>query len=304
MRKKILKIVCYPLFFIVCLTFFVVEGFPVNIINNMLKSRAQSMLGMNMTIGEMSTLFPNGFQASDVRLVKEGKPGALPLAVRIDELSARISLLRLITGAKDVSFSSEALKGRVDGGFTYDDGKWSLQAKVAGLDLGKINFWKDVLGQELVGKVSGEVKLAVDAKDVKASSGSISLDVVRGKVGQGKVYGILLPWIGLGKAQANLEIKKGKANIKACKISSDDIEASLEGYFLLQQKLQNISAHCRLRFKPADEKLAEIRKQIPEELRSILDNGLNRARGKDGYFRYSVFGRIFGGRPQFRPLKQ
>jgi type II secretion system protein N len=257
-----------------------------------------------MTIGEMSTMFPNGIEATGVRLVKEGKKEKLPLAINLSELSARISLLGLITGKKDVSFSSQLLKGKVEGAFMLDGGKWSLRAKVAGVDLGKLNFWKDIIGQELAGKLSGDVKLAVDPKDVKASSGTINLDIVQGKVGQGKAYGVTLPWIALGKAQASLEIKKGKANIKACKVSSDDIEANLDGYLLLQQKIEDISAHCRLRFKPSDEKLAEIRKQIPEELRSFLDNGLNRAKGKDGYFRYSIFGRIYGGKPQFRPLKQ
>jgi len=304
MRKKILKIVCYPLFFIGCLLFFLVHGFPVHIVGDMITRQAERTLGMKMTIGEMSTLFPNGFEATEIRLVKEGKEGSLPLAISLSELSARISLLRLITGTKDVSFSSELLKGRIDGGFTLDGDKWSLRAKVAGLDLGKLNFWKDVIGQELSGKLSGNVKLDVDPKDIKASHGSIGLDIVQGKIGQGKAYGVAVPWIGLGKTEANLEIKKGKANIKAFKVSSDDIEANLDGYLLLQQKPENISAHCRLRFKPSDEKLAEIRKQIPEELRSFLDNGLNRAKGKDGYFRYSIFGRIFGGKPQFRPLKQ
>ena len=50
--------------------------------------------------------------------------------------------------------------------------------------------------------------------------------------------------------------------------------------------------------------MKEIRSQIPEELQGMVDSKFNQAKGKDGWYRYSVFGRIFAGKPQFRPLKQ
>ena len=82
---------------------------------------------------------------------------------------------------------------------------------------------------------------------------------MQGRFGNGKAYGVDVPWFGLGKTQINLSIKKGKAEIKTFKVNSDDIEASLDGYFLLQQKMKNLSAHCRLRFKPLQRVRADIR---------------------------------------------
>ncbi len=152
--------------------------------------------------------------------------------------------------------------------------------------------------------MSGSVNLKVNTKDIKTSTGNILLQLTEGQVGNGKVYGVKLPPIDLGKTRATINIQKGKAEIKEFMVQSDDIEANVDGYFLLQQNMQHMSAHCKLRYKPSDDTLAAVRKQIPTELRGLMDNELNRAKGKDGYYRYSIFGRLFGGKPQFRPLKQ
>jgi type II secretion system protein N len=308
MRTKIIKAICYPLFFLICLVFFVIQGFPVKVVGDLMAKQAKQQLGMKVTINEIDTLFPNGVEATGIRLVKDAKSDkedAQPISIKIDQLSARISLLGLIGGNKDISFSSDVLSGKVEGDFKLDsDNKWSLQAKLAGVNLGRLNFWPELIGQDVSGKASGNLNLNVIPKDIKAATGDIVLDLVEGQLGKGKAYGVEIPPIGLGKTQINLNIVKGKAEIKTFKVASDDIEASLDGYFLLQQKIEHLSAHCRLRFKPSEEKLTEIRNQIPQEFRGLFDGELNKAKGKDGYFRYSIFGRLFGGKPQFRPLKQ
>ncbi|MBW1808172.1 MAG: type II secretion system protein GspN [Deltaproteobacteria bacterium] len=307
MRTKIIKAVCYPLFFLVCLVFFVIQGFPVKVVGELVAKQAKQKLGMKVTINDIDTLFPNGVEATGIRLFKEAKPGkedALPTSIKIDQLSARISLFGLIGGNKDISFSSDVLSGKLEGDFKLEPEKWSLQAKLAGVNLGRLNFWPELIGQDLSGKASGSLNLNVIPKDIKAATGDIVLDLVQGQLGKGKAYGVEIPPISLGKTQINLSILKGKAEIKTFKVASDDIEASLDGYFLLQQKIEHLSAHCRLRFKPSEEKLAEIRNQIPQEFRGLFDGELNKAKGRDGYYRYSIFGRLFGGKPQFRPLKQ
>jgi type II secretion system protein N len=304
MRTKIIKGVGYPLFFLVCLIFFLVRGFPVQLIVDDMSRMAQQELGMKMSMVSITTMFPNGAEATGVRLVQEGKEGSPKITILLDHLSARIPLFGLLAGRKDVSFSSELLGGQAEGRFNLTDEHWDLKAKLEAVNLGKLNFWPEVIGHELAGKVTGTVDLHVVPKKIKSTRGELALEVVQGRFGNGKAYGVNVPWFGLGKTQINLSVKKGKAEIKNFKVNSDDIEASLDGYFLLQQRLKNLSAHCRLRFKPSDEKMKEIRSQIPEELQGMFDSGFDKARGKDGWYRYSVFGRILAGKPQFRPLKQ
>jgi type II secretion system protein N len=304
MRTKILKAVGYPLFFLVCLIFFLVRGFPVQLIVDDLSRMAQRSLGMKMSMVNIATLFPNGAEATGVRLVKEGKEGAPKISILLERLSARVSLFGLLAGRKDISFSCELLDGQVEGRFNLSDEHWDLKAGLEALNLGKLPFWPELIGYELAGKLTGTVDLHVVPKEVKSTRGELALELVQGRFGNGKAYGVQVPWFGLGKTQINLSVKKGKAEIKAFKVSSDDIEASLDGYFLLQQQLQDLSAHCRLRFKPSVDTMKEIRSQIPEELRGMVDSKFDQAKGKDGWYRYSVFGRILAGQPQFRPLKQ
>jgi len=304
MRTKIIKAVGYPLFFLVCLVFFLVRGFPVQLIVDDLSRMAQHSLGMKMSMVNIATLFPNGAEATGVRLVKEGKEGSPKISIMVERLSARVSLFGLLAGRKDVSFSCEFLGGQVEGRFNLAGENWDLNAELEAVDLGKLPFWPELIGYELAGKLTGNVDLHAEPKNVKSTRGELALELVQGRFGNGKADGVNVPWFSLGKTQINLSIKKGKAEIKTFKVNSDDIEASLDGYFLLQQKIKNLSAHCRLRFKPSDEKMKEIRSQIPEELQGMVDSKFNQAKGKDGWYRYSVFGRIFAGKPQFRPLKQ
>lgn len=304
MRTKILKAILYPLFFLACLIFFVIQGFPVEQIAQRMAREAHKRTGLEVAYNGVETLFPNGLEVEGLTLSGEPENGGTPMLIQVDQVSARVSLFSLLAGVQDVSFSAEALAGKLEGDFRLDDGAWKLDTRLSGLNLARLTFLGAMLGQELTGKVNGNIELHVDPKDIKATRGEINLDLVQGQIGNGKIYGVTLPWISLGRTQASINIEKGKAEIKSLKVSSDDVEASLDGYFILQQKLEHLSSHCKVRFKLSDEKMGEIRKQIPPEFHAMLDRELDRAKGQDGYYRYSIFGRLFGGKPQFRPLKQ
>lgn len=302
MKNKILKIAGYCLFFLGCLGFFLLQGFPVEMVGRLLQNRARAA-GIKLSYEDIDTLFPNGLQLDTLRLQHPRREGG-SYSLRVDSASARLSLLSLLSGNKSLSFQLGLLGGSLSGSLSTQPQGWHLQAALAGLRLDKIAFWKEVLGQQLKGELGGDVELDWRPRRVKDSSGRVQLQLLGGKIGQGKVYGIELPWVDLGKTQVNLAINKGKVEIKTFKIQSDDLEGGLDGYLLLQQLLANSSIHCRLRFKPAEELMDKIRKQIPPEFHAMLDREMNRARGSDGFYRYSIFGRIFTGRPNFRPLRQ
>ena len=78
-------------------------------------------------------------------------------------------------------------------------------------------------------------------------------------------------------------------------ISSDDLEASLEGYFLLQEPLSYTSARCKLRFKPSEDFLNRNPK-----FKDLIDlSNMNKAKGQDGFYGYSFYGRLAN--PQIKP---
>ena len=58
MRTTIIKAVCYPLFFLACLVFFLIQSFPVELIAQKYARQAQQKTGMKLTYEKITTLFP------------------------------------------------------------------------------------------------------------------------------------------------------------------------------------------------------------------------------------------------------
>ncbi len=297
MQNAYVRYVVYSLFFLVCLTYFTVMGFPLHLVQGRVEREVERKLGMRMTTGQMEILFPNGVEATNVRLMQEGKEGRPGLAILITRAKARLSLLSLLGGSKDISFTAELLNGKVEGDLSLGAERQEIDARISALDLGRLPVWQDLLGLQLAGKITGKLDLSLVPKDMKASQGTIELALEQGALGEGNIKGLTTPPISLGKTQANLEITKGKAEIKSFQVRSDDIEASLDGYFYIKQKLDQASAHCNLRFKPSTGFLSK----NPKFKDIISLSGMNRAKDNEGFFAYQVYGRLT--HPQFRPSR-
>ena len=304
MKIKIIKAVGYTLFFCLCLFFFVLYGLPVQAIWDKASAIATQRAGVKLTAASLSPLFPVGFKAIGVRVVKppEGESD-LGLSLSVEKLSARVGLFAYLFGRQSLSFQADLLSGRVTGSVSAKGDTQKIDLQAHDLQLANIPVWKDKLGVELEGKVEANVDLEISTKDAKASQGTISLQVEKGRFGNGKISMLELPWINMGKTEVNLVVSKGKAEIKTAKVASDDIDLALDGYFLLQQRLDQMTSNCRIRFKPSEAKMTEIFSKVPE-LKGLVDAQMEPAKGDDGYFRYSMYGRVIGAQPSFRPQKR
>ncbi|MBW2699705.1 MAG: type II secretion system protein GspN [Deltaproteobacteria bacterium] len=302
MQSTLVKALVYPLFFLLATVFFLIQGFPIEMIGERIKQQAETRMGMKLSYATLETSFPNGIKASSVRLMKpseeEGDPG---FSLLLDRAEASISLLGLLFGDRDLSIDLELLSGRITGDISLDEEQPSINLKLTALDLGKLPIWQDLLGLPLAGKLGGVIDLALN-KDVKKTQGKIQLNLEQASLGEGKIKGFNSPSIALGKPQLELLLDKGKAEIKTFKISSDDAEADMEGYFLLQKQLSKMTAKTKVHFKLSDAKFQEFLSKIPPELQSMATTQVNRAKGKDGSFHYSLIGRL--DHPQFRSIKQ
>lgn len=300
MRNRILKGVAYTLFFLFCLAVFLVWGFPVERIQSLIEREASKALGMKATVSELSMLFPNGVEASAVRLTKEeedGKPGFGLLAT---DVSARIGILGIITGSRDISFSAGLLSGTIEGDLRLDENAQEIAAKIQQLDLAKLPLLSDKIGLPVNGKVQGQVELELNPKDFKAARGTIAIAVEKAGLGEGKLQlpvpgfsgGLTVPPINLGKILAELEIGKGRADIKTLQVRSEDVEATVEGNLNLQKRLDQSMANLKVKFKLTDDFL----NRNPKFKDLIQMAGL--PRGPDGMSTYNIYGNI--GHPQFK----
>jgi type II secretion system protein N len=303
MKTKIIKSFIYALFFLFFLAFFINRGLPVQLIWDRITQQIQQSANVKVTAGQISTLFPNGVKAYDVRVLKEGAEGSQPLTFLLDKLSARISLFSLISSQKKFSFLAELLSGKMEGSFSGSNEDWQLEVRSVSLDLEKAALLQN-LGIGLTGKVSTSMDMA-GTKDVKATHGDIRLDLEQGKVGNGQIqipsFGpITVPWVRLGKMEMNLDIQKGKADIKTLKIASDDLDVAVDGYFLLQQQIPQTTARIKVRFKFTEDFL-----NANEKFRPILST-IESAKGRDGFYTYSYSGSLAQAATTalWRPMKQ
>jgi type II secretion system protein N len=299
MRAKLLKFIGYPLFFLVCLGFFFVQGFPVSTIFDRYQQQAERQLSMKISYASLGMLFPNGVEAKSIRLSQPEDKGKPALNLFIDRVSARISLISLMLGKRNVSLGAELLSGKLEGEASLSADRQMINGELHEIDLGKITFWKDLIGMQLKGKLTGGLDVDLPSGGIKNAQGKVSLNITAGGLGSGTIRGLTLPPISLGKTQAELEIgNKGKAEIKNFQTQSDDVEAKLDGYFLLQNKLQNMSARCNLCFKFTESFLGR-----NEKIKNLISlAGLDQAKGGDGFYCYQVFGRL--DHLQFRPQKK
>jgi type II secretion system protein N len=305
MRNRILTISLYSLFFLFCLFFFLVRGFPVKILADQMKSSLEQELGVNITTGSMSVLFPNGVKATDVRFVKAGREEAPAFSVFLDMVKVRISLLGLLIGHRNVSFGSELFSGSLDGAVSLGGERVQFNTQIEHIDLNKFPLLADIVGMKFKGIFSGTIDLNFTSHDLKTATGVVQVDLDDAAIGEGTVGesadssgGFSIPPIRLGKVQINLQVDRGKAELKTFKQQSDDLEVNAEGYVLMAQRFDQFTQNCRVRFKPSASFLAKNPK-----FQTVIDlSGMTNATDPQGYIVYKVMGKLTN--PQFQPVKR
>ncbi|RME24981.1 MAG: type II secretion system protein GspN [Deltaproteobacteria bacterium] len=305
MKRKVLHTIGYVLFFLVSFAFFLVRGFPVHMVAKQLDYRAKAA-GLDLNYATLKTSFPSGIVVEALRITKpiQKEQETIPLSVRIDRGKLDFSLLGLLGGKKHIDVDLELLGGRIDGSVESKDSSLKLDLRLSSLRLERLMPWDKLIGQQLVGQLSGALNVDWNLLKARDSTGEISLELASGKVGKGKIYGVELPMVDLGKTLLQMNISKAKLECRNCKVESDEVDAALEGYLLLQKNILDTSAHLRLRAKPSEAVIQKVKNKLPPEFHTLFDQKLAQSRGRDGWFRYSIYGRIFKGAVSFRPLRQ
>lgn len=333
MQNKIIRYTAYSLFFLVCLVYFLLQGFPIDLAGQLISREVEQLTDMRLTYKQIDSLFPNGVVLGGVKLAETTNlENTAPISLAADEISARISLISLIRGKIRFSLSSQLLSGNMDATASIQDGRYKIVADLNGLELIKLKFLSERLGQEFQGRFNGNIDLNIPSKNIRNLQGEVNFNMVQGKIGNQPLKiqlpqnvqqflpadlkdnltkGIKLPWISLGKIHGKLKFDKGKLVVSDFRIDSDDIDAGLEGHLQLQSRVQHVIAHLTLRFKPSEAKINDLLAALPAQYRDIakdaLNSELNKAKGNDGNYRYKIDGRIFSTHTKissvFKPFK-
>lgn len=188
-----------------------------------------------------------------------------------------------------------------------------IAAQAEGLDLANILPIQDMAGLGLGGVISGHIDLDVSDPKQKwrKASGDIDLLITQASIGPGKLpipgFGqpLSVPEARIGDLPIKLEIRAGKAELKAIKATGEQLELAAKGQITLQRRLRLSSLDLAVDAHPTDKlKITQEGKNLLNVLdrkSPLLPSRVKRNMSKKGWLGMSISGRM--SRPRFKMRK-
>ncbi len=274
--------------------------------------------GIQLEIAELSPSFFTGVDLEGVRLTRRAAPspqapavpGAAddkPLVLEIDALSARISLLALLAGTKQVSFDAELANGTIVGEVALSEDETRIELALEDIELRRLAGPSALLGLPVTGKLGGTVELTV-GKEPSATKGAVDLAVEGLVIGDGraklKLEGLGAEGLSVGRIEfGKLVVQAGVENglARFTKLGTEggrDVTLTGSGQVRLVQPLRGSRVELLVGVKFAD--AFKTRDARTRGLFAMLDvvPRLRAARTADGALQWQIAGSLAG---PFRP---
>jgi len=255
----------YPLFYLFCLIVFLPWTFPFErlrdrIVATFNAQQRSSPQPQELQIDDLDSSFFTGIKAKGVRLVSPSSdPTKPPTVLTIDEARARISLLGLLVGNKDVSFRLDAFGGAVKGNFEDSGKSREIEVTFEDVELSGIPNIAANVGFPLGGKLGGTLKLALPEGKATKANGTMALEVKDMAAGTEKELTIktpmgpfTLPRIRIGQLTLTGEAKDGQLKLSKLSASGGDVDLNGEGKVQLRDNAAEAHLDANLKFRIND----------------------------------------------------
>jgi type II secretion system protein N len=310
----------YPVFYLFCLVVFLSWTFPYEklrdrIVTTFNAQQRNVSHPQELQIDDLDSSFLTGVKAKGVRLISPPvEAGKSPSILTIDEARARISLLGLLVGNKDVSFRIDAFDGTIKGTFEDSGKNRDVELDFDGVDVGRIDTIAANVGFPLDGRLTGNLKLSLpEGKAVKAN-GAIALDIKDMNAGNQKELTVktpmgpfTLPRLKVGNLTVTGEAKDGVLKLTKLSASGGDVDVNGDGRVQLRDVATEAHLDANVRFKINDSyrtkndktKLLFGAPGSKEKPMLEMDPKMSRAKTPDGYFVLKVAGTL--AKPDVQP---
>jgi type II secretion system protein N len=257
--------------------------------------------GWTIDIDRVSAGGVLGMRARGVKLET-----ASGLAIPVEDLTASLRLLPLLTGRRSVAFDAALYDGRVQGSADLSGDARRVLVDVEGVDLELALPLRKATGVDLVGKLTGNADLVLPAAPDGRPTGRVDLTVKDGGIAGGQVplpgmtSGLALPKMGLGNVVAAVKLADGRATFEKLEASGGDADLKTEGvYFLVQPRMEFAPIFGKARVKVQD---AFWSKSGTQGFKGLAEMALASSKGSDGAWNFSVTGSV--GHPRIQPAAQ
>ncbi|RLB46603.1 MAG: type II secretion system protein GspN [Deltaproteobacteria bacterium] len=316
--KRILRVVGYAGFFSLCFFFFAYWTFPYDRVKDFIIQEVERPVGPGgrrvasgalLSIEELSPSFVTGVDVTGVRYtIQPDDPEEDPTIVMIEEASARVSLLSLITGGLGLTFDLGLTGGgTVEGQYEKSDTTQHIELAIADVNLLTIGVIRDLVGLPIRGKLGGTVDLTL-AEEATETTGAIDLKIEGLTIGDseakfpigGMSEGITIEEIDAGDLQLTVAVEEGVAEIEEMSTNGPDLHLAASGSVRLGQPVTRSRLDLLLRVK-----FTEAYQEKSNQTRNMfslleLSPQIRPAQTTDGALQYRVRGAI-GGRMSTDP---
>lgn len=290
-KRRWLKIIGYPIFFLLVLIPSLFHTFPFERVKGRVLREAEQASGYRLDVSLMEPSLLGGLELTDVRLYERGRGGktsdAKPVPTfAFEQVSIQLGLLALLTGDIKVSVSTDLFGGELSGTYGQEAGGTGIEVTWSDLDLKKAEALAEYTGVEVGGRASGEAHVVLDKGRLSKANGELSVRLKQAMIHGGKVKGFQLPPIQIGDLDLGAKVEKGRVSLQKLEAESPDINAQVEGTISLSDKIENSRLNLKTIFGFSD-KFLETNKAIKGGLSLI-----QRAKGKDGRYGYRLTGPV------------
>lgn len=263
--KRIAPKVGYPLFYLFALFVFLSWTFPYDklkerIVTTFNAAQRNSPAPTELRIEELDSSWLTGVKATGVKLTSpSADPTKAPAEIKIDEARARISLLGLLIGNKDVSFRIEAFGGVIKGNFEDTGKERNIDVTFDDVDMSKIEVIAANVGFPIEGKLVGTLKLQLPEGKASKGNGTVNLEIKDMFAGNAKELTVktplgpfTLPRLKVGNFTVTGDAKDGILKLTKIGASGGDVDVTGDGRVQLREVATDAHLDVNLKFKIND----------------------------------------------------
>jgi type II secretion system protein N len=318
LQQRLLKLVVFPLFYILCFLLFVRLTFPYETLRRRVLAEFNGRSSeKRLEIASMSGSWLFGLEAEGVKLsepgVAEGDEPARPLVLEVERVAVSASPFAALFGGTDVSFDADIGGGEVEGRFRQNEAEAELEVRGEGVDISGLTLLGKSVGLPLGGTLGGQVRLLLPERKTTKATGSFDLTISGLSVGDGKakVRGtIALPKLEAGDLTLKAEVTDGRMDVSEFGASGRDLRLESSGKVRLREPFDRstLDLDVAFTFKEAYVTRNDLTRSIfgsPDSKVPGLfdmDPTVRKAKGSDGFYRWRVTGLLAS--PTFRPGAQ
>ncbi|MCB9649821.1 MAG: type II secretion system protein GspN [Deltaproteobacteria bacterium] len=281
---NVLKYIGFAAFFVVAFIVSLYLTFPWDAAKDFALQQASKATGMELHAKSLEPSWITGVVAKDLEI----RTPSLEEPISLAEVKARGHILPLLTGGRGVTADLPIAQGTVHADVVDSSDRTQLEAELKGIQIALVPGLQDAIGVPLTGKLDLDADLDLDKAKPEASSGTIKiagagLELLKG----GKVAGMTLPFeLSIGDFSWTIPITEGKAKLDKLGIKGDSVELELDGTLTLNADLSRSVPNLVVKFKPTEAFLKK------EPLLNALLANINRAKGSDGFYAYTLTGSL------------